>query len=207
MPKFSTVRYKDWTPKFGVAYDLFGDGRTALKGNVGRYVLGQALVFGLSAQPGYNLQLTSSRAWVDNKNFVPDCDLSNPAAQGPTQTGGNFQIDTCNAPAGVNANFYDNQLRPNLAVQPDARYGWGKRPHSWESSVSAQHELNRNVSQRRRVLAVVRQLPRDRQHVGDGQRLHAVFHYAVVDPDGAGFGGRGDVAGGDLHVRFLQHQS
>ena len=48
------------------------------EGNVGRYVLGQALVFGLSAQPGYNLQLTSSRAWVDNnKNFVPDCDLSN----------------------------------------------------------------------------------------------------------------------------------
>ena len=61
VPKFSTTRYKDWTPKFGVAYDLLGNGRTALKGNFGRYVLGQALVFGLSAQPGYNLQLTSSR--------------------------------------------------------------------------------------------------------------------------------------------------
>jgi len=147
VPKFSTTRYKDWTPKFGVAYDLFGNGRTALKGNVGRYVLGQALVFGLSAQPGYNLQLTSSRAWVDNnKNFVPDCDLANPAAQGPTQTGANFQIDTCNAPAGVNLNFYDNQLRQNLAVQDDARYGWGKRPYSWETSVSVQHELNRNIS-------------------------------------------------------------
>ena len=147
VPKFSTARYKDWTPKFGVAYDLFGNGRTALKGNFGRYVLGQALVFGLSAQPGYNLQLTSSRAWIDNnKNFIPDCDLTNPATQGPTQTGANFQIDTCNAPAGVNANFYDNQLRPNLAVQDDARYGWGKRPYSWETSVSLQHELNRNIS-------------------------------------------------------------
>ena len=33
-----------------------------------------------------------------------------------------------------------------LAVQDDARYGWGKRPYSWEFSVSAQHEIGRGVS-------------------------------------------------------------
>jgi hypothetical protein len=31
-------------------------------------------------------------------------------------------------------------------VQNDARYGWGKRPYSWEFSISAQHELGRGVS-------------------------------------------------------------
>jgi hypothetical protein len=31
-------------------------------------------------------------------------------------------------------------------VQDDARYGWGKRPYSWELSVSAQHELGRGKS-------------------------------------------------------------
>ncbi len=38
--------------------------------------------------------------------------------------------------------------RPRLssAVHDDARYGWGKRPYSWEFSVSAQHELGRGVS-------------------------------------------------------------
>jgi hypothetical protein len=147
VPKFSTTRYKDWTPKFGVAYDLFGNGKTALKGNVGKYVLGQALLFGLASQAGYNIQLTSSRAWIDNNNnFIPDCDLTNPATQGPAQTGVNNQIDTCNAPTGANLNFYDNQLRPNLAVQPEARYGWGKRPYSWEASIAAQHEINRGLS-------------------------------------------------------------
>ena len=111
-------------------------------------MLGQALVVGgLASQPGYNVQLTSSRTWVDNnKNFVPDCDLTNPATQGPTQAGANQQIDTCNAAVGVNANFYANSLIPNLAVQDDARYGWGKRPYSWEFSVSAQHELARGIS-------------------------------------------------------------
>ena len=148
VPEFSTTAYRDWTPKIGVAYDLFGDGKTAIKANVGKYVLGQALLIGgLASQPGYNVQLTSSRTWVDNnKNFIPDCDLTNPATQGPTQTGANQQIDTCNAAVGVNANFYANSLIPNLAVQDDARYGWGKRPYSWEFSVSAQHELGRGVS-------------------------------------------------------------
>ena len=43
-------------------------------------------------------------------------------------------------------NFYANSLIPNLAVQDDARYGWGKRPYSWEFSVSAQHELGKGIS-------------------------------------------------------------
>ncbi len=148
VPAFSTTRYKDWTPKVGAAYDLFGDGKTAIKANVGRYVLGQALVIGgLASQPGYNLQLTSSRTWTDNnKNFIPDCDLANPAAQGPTLTGSQNQVDTCLAPVGANANFYSNTLIPNLAVQDDARYGWGKRPYSWEFSVSVQRELDRGIS-------------------------------------------------------------
>ncbi len=148
VPAFSTTRYKDITPKIAAAYDLFGTGKTALKVNYGRYVLGQALVIGgLASQAGYNVQLTSSRTWVDNNlNFIPDCDLTNPLAQGPTLTGAQNQVDTCNAPIGANLNFYDQTLRPNLAVQDDARYGWGKRPYSWEFSVSAQHELNPTLS-------------------------------------------------------------
>jgi len=148
VPKFSTTRYKDWTPKFAAAYDLFGNGRTALKANVGKYVLGQALVVGgLASQAGYNVQLTSSRAWIDNDNdFIPDCDLTRNTNQGPTAAGIDNQVDTCNAATAANANFYSNSLIPNLAVQDDARYGWGKRPYSWEYAVSLQHELTQGLS-------------------------------------------------------------
>jgi len=148
VPKFSTTRYKDFTPKVAVAYDLFGNGRTALKGNVGKYMLGQALVVGgLASQPGYNVQLTSSRSWIDNNgNFIPDCDLTRNTNQGPTQVGIDNQVDTCGAAVGPNQNFYSNTLIPNLAVQDDARYGWGKRPYSWEYSVSVQHELMTGLS-------------------------------------------------------------
>ena len=148
VPEFSTTAYRDWTPKVGVAYDLFGDGKTAIKANIGKYVLGQALLVGtLAAQPGYNVQLTSSRNWTDNnRNFIPDCDLTRNTNQGPTATGADNQLDTCAAATGANANFYSNTLLPNLAVQDDARYGWGKRPYSWEFSVSAQREIGRGVS-------------------------------------------------------------
>src|SRR5580765_7385151 len=148
VPAFDTTRYRDWTPKVGVAYDVFGDGKTAIKANVGKYVLGQALlVGGLASQPGYNVQLTSSRAWTDNnKNFIPDCDLTRNTNQGPTQVGADNQVDTCLAAVGANALMYSNSLNPNLAVQDDARYGWGKRPYSWEFSVSAQREVGRGIS-------------------------------------------------------------
>jgi hypothetical protein len=142
VPKFSTTRYKDWTPKFAAAYDLFGDGRTALKANVGKYVLGQALLFGLASQAGYNVQLTSSRSWIDyDGDNVPDCDLTRNSNQGPTATGADQQVDACGAAVGANANFYANSLIRNLAVQDDARYGWGKRPYSWEYAVAMQHEV------------------------------------------------------------------
>ncbi len=147
VPKFSTTRYKDWTPKFAAAYDLFGNGRTALKANVGKYVLGQALLFGLASQAGYNVQFTSSRSWIDYDNdYVPDCDLTRNTNQGPTATGADQQVDACGAAVGANQNFYSNSLIPNLAVQDDARYGWGKRPYSWEYAVALQHELTQGLS-------------------------------------------------------------
>ena len=148
VPAFDTTRYKDWTPKVATSWDVFGDGKTAVKVNYAKYVLGQALVVGgLASQPGYNVQLTSSRTWVDNdRDFIPDCDLTNPAAQGPTLTGNQRQVDTCNAPVGANLNFYSNTLIPNLAVQDDARYGWGKRPYSWEFSLSGQQDLGRGIA-------------------------------------------------------------
>jgi hypothetical protein len=148
VPAFKTTAYKDLTPKVAAAWDVFGDGKTAVKVNYGKYVLGQALVLGgLASQAGYNVQLTSSRTWVDNdRDFIPDCDLANPATQGPTLTGTLRQVDTCNAPVGANLNFYDSVLRPNLAVQDDARYGWGKRPYSWEFSLSGQQEMSRGVA-------------------------------------------------------------
>ena len=75
--------YKDLTPRGGVAIDLFGDGKTALKFNFGRYL--EAAQNGglfIASRPTSRISTTASRTWTDaNGNFRPDCDLLNNAAQ------------------------------------------------------------------------------------------------------------------------------
>ncbi|MEP7308435.1 MAG: carboxypeptidase-like regulatory domain-containing protein [Acidobacteriota bacterium] len=156
VPAFDSVKNKDWTPKIGAAWDVFGDGKTALKMNLAKYVLGQSLVASnpLIALSSSNIVLTATRPWTDNNgNFIPDCDLTNAGAQGPTAAGSLQQVDTCGT---VNPLFYSgaanfSALDPATgqtvgAGDDNSRYGWGKRPYSWEFSLSAQRELTKGIS-------------------------------------------------------------
>jgi hypothetical protein len=43
--------WKNWAPRFGAAYDVFGDGRTAVKGSVGRYMQQEATGFAARYNP------------------------------------------------------------------------------------------------------------------------------------------------------------
>jgi hypothetical protein len=58
--------WKDWAVRVAASYDLFGNGKTALKANLGRYVASAALGFAelfntLTAQ-------SETRTWVDLDN-------------------------------------------------------------------------------------------------------------------------------------------
>jgi hypothetical protein len=43
--------WKNWAPRFGVAYDVFGNGTTAIKGSVGRYMQQEATGFAAKYNP------------------------------------------------------------------------------------------------------------------------------------------------------------
>ena len=91
IPETSFYKFKDLSPRVGAVYDVFGNGQTALKVNLGRY--GQALdpTSGVPARDRIVGRVT--RSWVDaNQNFIPDCNLTNPLAQSPATTG---SMDTC----------------------------------------------------------------------------------------------------------------
>ncbi len=113
--------YKDLSPRVGASYDVFGNGRTAIKFNYGRYVSPATNDQNYPLNNPANLiQRTMTRNWTDtNRNFVVDCNILNPAAQ--TVPGG----DTCGAAAGANANFG----KPNITgtVGQDILSGWGVR--------------------------------------------------------------------------------
>ena len=64
--------WKDWSPRIGAAYDLFGTGRTAVKGFVGRYVIFEPMQgIILANSPVNQMVTTASRAWTDNGDYIP----------------------------------------------------------------------------------------------------------------------------------------
>jgi len=143
--------YNDITPRFGVAYDLFGNGKTALKVNGGKYLeaaTGDVIYSSnnpaarIVTRVGSGGPANPARGWTDgNRNFVVDCDLRSPSAQDNLATGG----DQCAALGGNNLNF--GIANPgSTTINPDILGGWGVRPHDWQFGASIQHELIPRVS-------------------------------------------------------------
>src|SRR5215467_158830 len=86
-PAQDDLNWKDITYRSGVVYDVRGDGKTAVRFAANKYLLGQTLNgLGTNPNPILTLQTTASRGWTDtNKNFIPDCDLSNRGLNGECQ--------------------------------------------------------------------------------------------------------------------------
>jgi len=130
------IHWKDITPRIAGAYDLFGNGKTAIKVNVGKYLTAlTASNSDTDLQPGRRIALNTTRTWTDNNgNYVPDCDLRNPSAQSPGTTG---SIDNCGAMD--NQNFGKDVFTKSF--DPELIHGWGKRTYNWEMGVAVQQEL------------------------------------------------------------------
>jgi hypothetical protein len=126
--------WHDVTPRMGVAYDLFGTGKTALKFNLGKYMEGYN--GGPSSAGALNpinrITTNTNRSWTDtNKDYVPNCDLLNPAKNGE-----------CGAME--NQSFGKEVLTRRF--DPNYITGWGNRPYNWSLGVSVQQELFPRVS-------------------------------------------------------------
>ncbi len=125
-PKTDAQSWQDLSPRLGLAYDLFGNGRTAVKVSAGRYVLAAAATAGSS--PTGSLANSTDRAWNDvDRDFVPDCDLLNLELNGECGRASNLR--------------FGQQLAPTVRWNPDVLRGWHVRPYNWEFSASVQHEL------------------------------------------------------------------
>jgi hypothetical protein len=140
--------YNDVTSRFGVAYDLFGTGKTALKANVGKYLDAATNDSNYTVNnPANRVQRSLNRSWVDvNGNRRIDCDVLQPARQEPTAANPALRTaDTCGALTG-NSLLFGN-LRPVATeVNPAILGGWGVRPYDWQFGVAVQQEVLPRVS-------------------------------------------------------------
>jgi hypothetical protein len=137
--------YHDITPRMGVAYDVFGNGKTSLKANVSKFLqpANNEGTF-IMGNPGVTYQATTNRTWTDaNRNFVPDCGpggLANNAVVDLRASGGDF----CGAYGAGTGNF--GNANASTRVNTDALHGWGVRPYDWQFGVSVQQEVAPRVS-------------------------------------------------------------
>ncbi|MBI4485291.1 MAG: TonB-dependent receptor, partial [Acidobacteria bacterium] len=132
--KRDIVKWHDIEPRVGLAFDLFGNGKTAVKATLNKYLGGDGSggPFGIGAAPGNNMVTSTTRSFNDaNRNFVPDCDLISPLANGE---------------CGLMANQDFGTVRSVLAYDSDLIDGWGKRTYNWQFSAGVQHEVLPRVS-------------------------------------------------------------
>jgi hypothetical protein len=162
-PETDGVSYNDISPRWGVAYDLFGTGRTSLKWNMGKG-LNAATISGIysSNNPARRTVNSLQRSWTDtNGDRIVGCNLLDPA---DTRDGcGNFISNAANRarfgtdpssnPIGVNSSNCGATTEGGAIVIPEEILdycnaygeslldGWGKRRYEWQLGIGIQHEI------------------------------------------------------------------
>jgi hypothetical protein len=124
--------WKDISPRVGFAWDVFGNGRTAIKASAARYVNGQTIAVADDINPVSALSLTDTRPWRD--------------------------LDGNGLPYDANGNLQSNELSASTATptfgrnvsttsyDPDVLNGWFKRQYNLEYTFAAQHQLADRLS-------------------------------------------------------------
>lgn len=124
--------WKDFSPRVGVAWDVFGTGRTAVKASAARYVAGQQVAVARQANPVEVLTRLDTRAWRDDdRNGLP------------FDANGNIQLSEL-IPTAASSTFGRNVS--TVRYDPDVLNGWGKRGYNVEYTIAAQHALTQRMS-------------------------------------------------------------
>ena len=136
----TAVAWSDLQPRLGVAFDLLGDGRTALKVSANRAGQRDGGDWAAALNPGL-ANTRQFRSWNDRTCISGDCIAGDGFPQGDPlnpEPNGELLTPTSNLAFGqpIITTFFDD----------DWRNGWGNRASNWEFTGSVQRELMPGMS-------------------------------------------------------------
>ena len=141
-PGQTVLTWKDLQPRFGLAYDLLGTGRTALKFSANRYGKRESTDWGQRVNPAV-VNRSQRRSWNDGMTgcMTTGCIVGDGIPQGdPLNPLPNGELLTPNTNPAFGTpqivRFYD----------ADWAFGMGSRASNWEYTGGIQHELMSGVS-------------------------------------------------------------
>jgi hypothetical protein len=117
-------KFNDLSPRLGVAYDLFGNGKTALKATLSRYVQTSTVGFARLLNPINTSVNSATRPWDDaNRDGIPQASELGPLS---------------------NTSF--GQISVATRFDPETISGFDNRRNNWEVSATVTHEIVPRVS-------------------------------------------------------------
>jgi hypothetical protein len=132
-PAANVLNWKDLSPRLAVSFDLFGNGKTAIKAAASKFVLQESSTTATNLVVPTSATVNSvNRTWTDsNRDFVVQGDPFNIAANGEL---------------GPSTNVNFGKQITTFRLDPDWANGFGKRRYSWEFMSAVQHEVASNIS-------------------------------------------------------------
>jgi len=134
--------YKDISPRLGVAYDVFGNGKTAAKATLSKYMATSTVGTARLLNPINTSVNTATRSWTDRNVLGQDC--YGTGANLPTTQSGCDNIPEVSELGPLASTF--GQINTATTYDPETISGWGKRRMNWEFSTGITQELMSRVS-------------------------------------------------------------